>query len=160
MKTFHDFSLKKITGEELPLSSFKDKVVLLVNVASKCGYTNQYLGLQELYTAYQQRGFTVLGVPCNQFGAQEPGTEVEIKNFCSTTYDVTFPMSSKIEVKGKQQHPLYEWLTNDEARYPGDIGWNFSKFLIGKNGEVLKRFDSGDKPTDDKVLAAIEEALG
>lgn len=160
MKTFHDFSLKKITGEELPLSSFKDKVVLLVNVASKCGYTNQYLGLQEVYTAYKKRGFTVLGVPCNQFGAQEPGTEAEIKNFCSTTYDVTFPMSSKIEVKGKQQHPLYAWLTNDEARYPGDIGWNFSKFLIGKNGEVLKRFDSGDKPTDDKVLAAIEEALG
>lgn len=159
MKTFHDFSLKKITGEDLPLSSFKDQVVLLVNVASECGYTNQYKALQELYSMHQQKGFTVLGVPCNQFGGQEPGSEEQIQNFCSTKFKVTFPMTSKIDVKGKAQHPLYEWLTNDEARYPGDIGWNFAKFLIGKNGEVLKRFDSGDKPTEDKILDAVEGAL-
>jgi len=159
MKTFYDFSLKKITGEDLPLSSFKDQVVLLVNVASECGYTNQYTGLQELYTTYQQKGLVVLGVPCNQFGGQEPGSEEQIQNFCSTKFNVTFPMTSKIDVKGKAQHPLYEWLTNDEARYPGDIGWNFAKFLIGKQGEVLKRFDSGEKPNDDKILDAVEAAL-
>lgn len=160
MKTFHDFSLQKITGEELPLSSFKDHVVLLVNVASQCGYTNQYLGLQELYATYKKRGLIILGVPCNQFGGQEPGTEAEIQNFCTTKFEVTFPMTSKIDVKGKTQHPLYTWLTNDEARYPGDIGWNFAKFLIGKKGEVLKRFDSGTKPTDDDLMEAVEEALG
>ena len=160
MTTFHDFSLKKITGDVLPLSSFNDHVVLLVNVASQCGYTNQYLGLQELYATYNKKGFVVLGVPCNQFGAQESGTEAEIENFCTTKFKVTFPMASKIEVKGKKQHPLYAWLTNDSARYPGDIGWNFAKFLIGKNGEVLKRFDSGTKPTDDDLMEAVEEALG
>jgi glutathione peroxidase len=159
MNTFHDFTLQKINGEPLPLVDFKDHVVLLVNVASECGYTKQYTGLQEIYDMYKNKGFVVLGVPCNQFGGQEPGTEAEIENFCTTKFNVTFPLTSKIEVKGKQQHPLYAWLTNDEARYPGDIGWNFAKFLIGKNGEVLKRFDSGDKPNSEEVITAIETAL-
>lgn len=159
MTTAHDFSLQKIGGGELALSTFKGQVILLVNVASECGYTKQYQGLQDIYDQFKERGLVVLGVPCNQFGGQEPGTDEQIQQFCTTKFNVTFPMSSKIEVKGKQQHPLYAWLTNDEARYPGDIGWNFAKFLIGKNGDVLKRFDSGDKPTDDKVLAAIEKAL-
>jgi glutathione peroxidase len=157
MSTAHDFTLASISGGDLPLKQFAGKVVLLVNVASKCGYTKQYTGLEALYKEMASKGVVVVGVPCNQFGGQEPGTEAEIQSFCSTKYDVTFPMTKKIDVKGAAAHPLYQWLTAETGGAP--IGWNFAKFVIGKDGKVAKRFDSGATPEGADVRGAIAAAL-
>lgn len=149
--------LKDIDGKPASLADYSGKVVLLVNVASKCGYTPQYKGLEELQQKYKSKGFTVIGVPSNDFGGQEPGSAKEIKEFCSSTYNVTFPLMEKIQVKGEGKHPLYEALTGKDAAYPGEIKWNFGKFLIGADGKVIKRYGSGDKPED--IAKDIEAAL-
>ena len=143
-----DFTLKDIDGKDLDLSKFKGKVVLLVNVASECGFTPQYEGLQELYTKYENDGLVVIGVPSNEFGRQEPGTNEEIKKFCSSKYKVTFPMTSKVVVKGKEQVPLYKSLTSRETnpKLSGDIGWNFEKFLIGRDGQGGRADSSRQSP--------------
>jgi len=161
MTSAHQFTHKTIDGDERSLSDYRGKVALVVNVASRCGLTPQYTALEELYRGFREQGLVVLGFPCNQFGAQEPGSEDEIKQFCSTRYDVTFPMFSKLDVNGKQRHPLYAWLTSQPTapEGPGDISWNFGKFLIGKNGEVIARFSPKTAPTDPKVVEAIEAAL-
>lgn len=157
----YDFTVKGLDGENIPLRTFKEKVLLLVNVASKCGYTYQYEALQKLYERYQPRGLEILGFPANDFFWQEPGTDQEIRSFCSTTYGVTFPLSTKISVKGKSIHPLYAYLTSRESnpRFGGKITWNFNKFLVGRGGEVLDRFDTKIEPLDPRVIAAVESAL-
>ncbi len=155
----YDIPLKDIDGNPASLKAYRGQVLLLVNVASRCGLTPQYTQLEALQKKYADRGFTVLGFPCNDFGAQEPGTPEEIKTFCSTKYSVTFPLFEKIHVKGPGQHPLYTALTGPDAKFPGEIKWNFGKFLIGKNGEVLHRFDPRTPPNDPAVIAAIEAAL-
>jgi glutathione peroxidase len=150
--------MKGIDGKPVDLGSYKGKVVLVVNVASRCGYTKQYDGLQKLYDSHKDKGFVILGFPANDFGAQEPGTDAEIAEFCSTKYAVTFPMFSKITVKGDGKAPLYKALT--EAADPkGEVGWNFEKFLIGKNGTVIARFKSGVTAEDPRLVKAIEAAL-
>jgi len=153
--------MKDIDGKDRPLSEFAGKVLLIVNVASKCGFTPQYKNLQALYTRHKERGFEILGFPANDFGRQEPGTEAEIKSFCTTNYGVSFPMFSKITVKGKDIHPLYAFLTEKESnpQFPGKITWNFNKFLIGRDGKILKRFDSKVKPESPELEQAIEGAL-
>ncbi len=161
VKSVYDFALKTIDGKELKFDSLKGKVVLLVNVASKCGYTPQYTGLQALYAKYKDQGLVVLGVPANNFGGQEPGTETEIKEFCTLKYNVTFPLTAKVSVKGADIDPLFAFLT-DKAIHPttgGDLSWNFNKFLIDRTGKVVARYASGDKPEDAKVTQAIEAAL-
>ncbi|HEX8524304.1 MAG TPA: glutathione peroxidase [Tepidisphaeraceae bacterium] len=150
-----DFTVQDIDGKDVNLNTYKGKVVLFVNVASKCGYTPQYKGLQSLYEKYKDQGLVILGFPANNFKGQEPGTNEEIKNFCASKYNVTFPMMSKISVKGDDQHPLYKLLTTEK----GEVTWNFNKFLVDKNGKLLEHFDSKVKPTDDKLTAAIEKAL-
>jgi glutathione peroxidase len=157
--TVYDFEVKNINAESVSLGQWRDKVLLIVNVASKCGFTSQYTGLEELEKKYGPRGFAVLGFPCNQFGAQEPGDEEEIKNFCQMSFGVTFSMFSKIDVNGDQAHPLYEYL-KDKA--PGLLGtkavkWNFTKFLIGKDGLPIKRFAPQDKPQE--IAGEIENLL-
>ena len=137
MAPVQEIALKDIDGKPTNLGAFAGKTVLLVNVASKCGYTPQYEQLEAVYKKYKDRGFTVVGVPCNDFGSQEPGTNDEIKQFCSSKYDVTFPLMDKIHVKGPEQHPLYAYLTGKGAAFPGDIKWNFGKFLIGPDGKIL-----------------------
>lgn len=155
MSTFYDFSAKTIDGEEQSLQAYEGKLVLVVNVASKCGFTSQYTGLESLYQTYKEQGFEILGFPCNQFGEQEPGSDAEIKTFCSTTYPVSFPLFSKIEVNGPHAHPVYEFL-KEEA--PGILGskaikWNFTKFLVDRSGNVIKRFASRESAKDiEKVL--------
>ena len=159
--SIYDFTMKDIDGKDVKLDAYKGKVVMIVNTASKCGYTPQYEGLQKIYDKYKDRGFVVLGFPANNFMGQEPGTEAEIKEFCTLKYNVTFPMFSKISVTGTDQHPLYGFLTN-KATNPecaGDISWNFNKFLIDKNGKVVGRWGSKDKPEDAKVSEAIEAQL-
>ncbi len=158
---FFNFSLTTIDGEPAPLQQFHGKVVLIVNVASMCGYTPHYKQLQELHQRFGKQGLVVIGVPCNDFGAQEPGTNAEIKEFCSSQYGVTFPMMSKVVVKGKDKHPLYAWLTSGDGneKFAGDIPWNFEKFLIGKNGHILARFNYKTKPDDPAVISAIQSAL-
>ena len=151
--------LKDIDGKDTSLKAYNGKVLLLVNVASKCGYTPQYEGLEALYRKYKDRGLVVLGFPSNDFGSQEPGTEAEIKTFCASKYDVTFPMFSKVHVKGPEQHPLYAALTGSESPAPGPVKWNFGKFLIGKDGKFITRYDSATKPDDAKLTEAIETAL-
>jgi len=155
----HDFNARDIGGSEHALSEYKGKVLLIVNTASQCGFTYQYEGLEKLHRKYGERGFEVLGFPCNQFGAQEPGNAEEIKNFCSLTYDVTFPLFAKIDVKGPQQHPLYNHLTR--AKGGGllgrDIKWNFTKFLVGRDGKVLKRYPPTAKP--ETLVSDIERVL-
>ncbi|MCA1564438.1 MAG: glutathione peroxidase [Acidobacteria bacterium] len=160
-KTVYDFTLKNSKGQDVKLEEFRGKVVMLVNVASKCGYTPQYDGLQKIYERYKDRGFTVLGFPANNFGAQEPGTNEEIQEFCRINYGVTFPVFAKISVKGDDQHPLYKYLTERETNpaFAGEIKWNFNKFLVGRDGRIVARFDSADKPEDAKVTQAIESAL-
>jgi glutathione peroxidase len=156
-----DFTLNSIDGRPAPLSAYKGKVLLIVNVASKCGYTPQYSALESLYRKYKDQGLVVLGFPANNFMAQEPGTNAEIKQFCKNKYDVTFPMYSKISVKGDDQAPLYKFLT-DKSTDPkdgGEIKWNFTKFLVGKNGEILTRFEPAVKPDSTEVTEAIEGAL-
>ena len=154
-----EISLKDIDGKDTSLKAFDGKVVLVVNVASKCGLTPQYEALEKLYGQYKDKGLVIVGFPCNDFGAQEPGTAEEIKSFCSTKYKVTFPLMEKLHVKGAEQHPLYAALTGTDAKFPGDIKWNFGKFLVGKNGEVLQRFEPRTTPDDASVTAAIEAAL-
>jgi glutathione peroxidase len=154
-----EIPLVDIDGNPTSLKAYTGKVVLLVNVASKCGLTPQYTALEKTFRKYKDQGFVVLAMPCNDFGAQEPGTHEEIKEFCSTRYDVSFPMLGKAHVKGPNQHPLYKALTGDKAKFPGDIEWNFGKFLIGKDGEVLERYAPRTAPDDSKVIAAIESAL-
>lgn len=160
-KSVYDFTLKDAKGRDVKLAEFRGRVVLLVNVASKCGYTPQYEGLQKIYERYKDRGFTILGFPANNFGAQEPGTNEEIQEFCRINYGVTFPVFAKISVKGEDKHPLYKYLTARETNpeFAGEIKWNFNKFLVGRDGRVLARFDSGDEPEDAKVTQAIEAAL-
>lgn len=157
--SIQEIALKDIDGKDVSLKDYAGKVVLLVNVASKCGLTPQYNALEATYRKYKDQGFVVLAMPCNDFGSQEPGTEAEIKEFCSLNYDVTFPMLKKAHVKGPEQHPLYTALTGKDAKFPGDIEWNFGKFLIGRNGEVLQRFTPRTAPDDAAVVQAIETAL-
>jgi glutathione peroxidase len=160
-KTVYDFTLSSIDGQPAPLSAYKGKVVLLVNVASRCGFTPQYTALESVYEKYKDRGLVIVGIPANNFGAQEPGTNSEIKTFCSTKYHVTFPMMSKISVKGSDQAPLYQFLT-DRSAHPqtgGDIQWNFTKFLVGLDGHVLARFEPDVTPDSLQVTSAIENAL-
>jgi glutathione peroxidase len=157
--SIHEIAVKDIDGKDTTLSAYKGKVLLIVNVASKCGYTPQYKALEAVYEKYKDKGFSVLGFPCNQFGGQEPGTNEEIKQFCSSKYNVTFPLFDKIEVNGANRHPLYVTLAGKDSPYPGDIKWNFGKFLIGKDGKIIKRFESATKPDAPELTAAIEAAL-
>lgn len=157
--SLYDIPLKDINGKDTSLKGYKGKVMLIVNVASFCGNTPQYAGLENLYQKYKDKGFVVLGFPCNQFGKQEPGSNEEIKEFCSKKYNVTFPMFDKIEVKGANQHPLYKELSGKESPFPGDVGWNFGKFLVGRDGKILKRIDPRTKPESPEVVKAIEDAL-
>jgi glutathione peroxidase len=156
--SIYDFSAETLDGKPAPLSEWRDKVVLIVNTASKCGFTPQYAGLEALYSKYKDRGFVVLGFPCNQFGAQEPGDAAEIANFCSLTYDVDFPMMAKIDVNGPAAHPLYAYLKQARKGLLGSEGvkWNFTKFLIDRKGEVVKRFAPTDTP---QSLEGAVEAL-
>ena len=161
MNSIYDFTLKDIDRKEVNLGQYRGKVVLVVNVASRCGYTPQYEGLQKVYLKYKDRGFVILGFPANNFMAQEPGTDEEIKTFCSTKYNVTFPIFSKISVKGDDIHPLYKYLTSKDTNpdFGGDIKWNFSKFLLDKNGKIIARFEPKVTPESDPVIQAIEKAL-
>ncbi len=151
----YEFTMQSIDGQPTPLSSYKGKVVLAVNVASQCGYTPQYAGLEALYQKYKSKGLVIVGFPANNFGAQEPGTNDEIKAFCDRKYHVTFPMFSKISVKGSDQAPLYQYLTQKG----GEVKWNFAKFLVGKNGQVIRKFDSAVEPNSEELTKAIEAAL-
>ncbi len=161
-KSLYEFKVKDIDGKDVKLDTYKGKVVMIVNTASKCGNTPQYEGLQALYDKYKSQGFVVLGFPANNFMGQEPGTEKEIKEFCTLKYNVTFPMFSKVSVKGADQTPLYSFLTNQEADSGianGDVSWNFEKFLTDKNGKIIARFSPRTKPDDAKIVEAIEAAL-
>jgi glutathione peroxidase len=151
----YEFTMNSIDGKPLPLADFKGKVMLIVNVASKCGYTPQYEGLEAVYEKYKEQGLVIVGFPANNFLAQEPGTNEEIKTFCSTKYNVKFPLYSKISVKGEDKAPLYQFLTETG----GDIKWNFTKFLIDRNGKVIARFEPAVTPQSPEVTAAIEKAL-
>lgn len=152
----HEFTLNSIDGKPAPLSAYQGKVVLIVNVASRCGFTPQYAGLEALYEKYKDRGFAILGFPANNFGGQEPGTNEEIKTFCSSKYNVTFPMYAKISVKGDDKAPLYQFLT---AATGSEIQWNFTKFLVDKEGKVVARFEPKVTPDSPDVASAIEKAL-
>jgi glutathione peroxidase len=156
-----NFTLKDITGKPVELSQYQGKVVLLVNVASKCGYTPQYQGLQALYEKYGKDGLVVIGVPANEFGRQEPGTDAEIAKFCTAKYNVTFPMMSKVVVKGEGITPLYQFLTSKETnpKFAGDISWNFEKFLISRSGEVVGRYKSKVEPQSAELVQAIQAEL-
>ncbi len=151
----HEFTMNSIQGKPVSLKEFAGKPVLYVNVASRCGYTPQYKGLEELYRKYKAQGLVVVGVPANNFGAQEPGSDEDIATFCKRTYDVSFPMMSKVDVKGASMSPLYGYLT----KTGGDVKWNFTKFLVGKDGKVIERFEPGVDPLDGKLTGAIEKAL-
>src|SRR5437016_6980883 len=144
----HDISVKDIEGKATALKAYKGKVLLIVNVASKCGLTPQYKALEAIHEKYKDKGFSVLGFPCNQFAGQEPGTNEEIKQFCSTKYNVTFPLFDKVDVNGANRHALYVALAGKESPYPGDIKWNFGKFLIGRDGKIVKRFEPKTTPDD------------
>jgi glutathione peroxidase len=156
----YNFTLNSIDGKPAPLADYKGKVVLLVNVASQCGYTPQYSALESIYEKYKDQGFVILGFPANNFGAQEPGTNEEIKTFCTRKYSVTFPMYSKISVKGVDQAPLYSYLTKETGTgIAGDIKWNFTKFLVDRDGRVVQRFEPAVTPDSKEVTAAIEKQL-
>lgn len=157
--SLQEIPFKTADGKDSSLKDHAGKVVLIVNVASKCGNTPQYAGLEKLFLENAPKGFVILGFPCNDFGGQEPGTNDEIKAFCTQKYNVTFPILDKVHVKGPEQAPLYAALTGPDAKFPGDVKWNFGKFLIGKNGEVIARFDPRTKPEAPEVVAAIEAAL-
>ncbi len=161
MSSIYDFEAQQITGKDISLSEFKGKVMLIVNTASKCGFTPQFGGLEELHKAYTGKGLVVLGFPCNQFGSQDPGADGEIAEFCQVNYGVSFPMMGKVEVNGPAAHPLYKWLSSEARGLLGSksIKWNFTKFLVGKDGQVIRRYAPTDKPADlakdiDKALAA------
>jgi glutathione peroxidase len=151
--------VKDISGKDTKLADLGGKAVLVVNVASKCGYTRQYAGLESLYKAYKDKGLIVVGVPCNDFGGQEPGTEAEILSFCSSKYNVTFPLMGKVAIKGDAPHPLFSTLTGEAAGHPGPVKWNFNKFLIAKDGSLAARFDSKVEPESEELKAAIDKAL-
>src|SRR6202041_384913 len=158
--SIYDFTLPSIDGKPLPLANFKGKVVLVVNVASRCGFTPQYSALESTYEKFKDQGFVILGFPANNFGSQEPGTNQEIKTFCQTKYSVTFPMYAKVSVKGDDQTPLYAYLTTQaNPAAAGEIKWNFTKFLVDRNGNVVKRFEPDVTPDSPEVIAAIEKAL-
>lgn len=159
MTSIYDFSAKTITGKEQSLEVFKNKVLLIVNVASKCGFTPQYTGLEELYKKYKDRGFEILGFPCNQFGAQEPGSDSQISEFCSLTYGVSFPMFAKVDVNGDSTHPLYAYLKKQQKGLLGTeaVKWNFTKFLVDKQGKVIDRFAPQKEPAD--LASEIEKLL-
>lgn len=159
MKDFYDFPVQGIDGSQDILAPLRGNVTLAVNVASKCGYTPQYELLEQLYQELKEKKFTVVGFPCNQFGAQEPGTAQEIQNFCSLNYGVSFPLAAKIEVNGAGRDPLYAWLTAKENGFAGDIEWNFEKFLIDRSGRVICRYPSGQKPTDSAFLQDLADIL-
>lgn len=162
MSSLHDFTMKTIDGDERPLGDFKGKACLVVNVASKCGLTPQYDGLQQLYASYRDRGLEVLGFPCNQFGGQEPGSDADVKEFASTRYGVDFPLFSKIEVNGDGRAALYAWLTGEDAQPEGggDIKWNFTKFLVDRDGRLVARFGPRTAPDDPELRGAIDRTLG
>jgi len=157
----YDFTLKSIDHEPVSLSSYHGKVLLLVNVASKCGYTPQYAALEKLYATYKDKGLVVVGIPANNFMSQEPGTDAEIKTFCTNKYNVTFPMMSKVSVKGDDQAPLYSFLTSNstDPKFGGDIKWNFTKFLFDRNGKPVARFEPATAPDSPEVVSAVEAAL-
>lgn len=158
MTTAYDYDFTAIDGSALPMTTFRDKVVLVVNVASACGLTPQYDGLEQLYRDYRDQGLVVLGVPCNQFAGQEPGSEADIQEFCRTTFGVDFPMTSKVDVKGEGAHPFYKWAVA-EVGEPAEPVWNFHKLLVGKDGSLINVFGSRTTPDDTELKAAIEGAL-
>ncbi len=160
-RSVHEFTLKNIDGQDVKLDQYKGKVVMIVNTASRCGLTSQYEGLQKIYDTYKDKGFVVLGFPANNFMGQEPGTEAEIKEFCTLNYKVSFPMFAKVSVKGTDQHPLYTFLTHKDTNpeFSGDIGWNFEKFVLDKNGTTIARFSPRTLPDAPEVIAAIEKGL-
>jgi len=157
--SLYEIPLKDINGKDTSLKAYQGKVLLIVNVASYCGNTPQYQGLEVLQQKYKNQGFVVLGFPCNQFGKQEPGSNEEIKEFCSKTYSVTFPLFDKLDVKGAGQHPLYKELSGPGSPFPGDVKWNFGKFLVGRDGKIVKRIEPGVKPESPEVVKAVEVAL-
>jgi len=157
--SLYEIPLKDIHDQDVSLKRYQGKVLLVVNVASQCGLTPQYKALEAVHRKYKDWGFSVLGFPCNDFGAQEPGTHEEIQKFCSEKYDVTFPLFAKLHVKGGEQHPLYGALTGKDSPFPGEIKWNFGKFLISRDGRILKRFEPQTKPDAPEVIEAIEAAL-
>ena len=157
--SIYDIPLKDIDGKDISLKPNAGKVMLIVNVASKCGNTPQYKALEAIHQKYKDQGLVVCGFPCNQFGAQEPGTSAEIKEFCTMKYSVTFPMFEKLDVKGERRHPLYTLLAGKDSPFPGDVKWNFAKFLIGRDGKILNRFEPKTKPDSEEVTKAIETAL-
>ncbi|MBV8672563.1 MAG: glutathione peroxidase [Acidobacteriaceae bacterium] len=161
VKTIYDFTLKSIDGKPVSLSEYHGKVVMLVNVASKCGFTPQYAGLEKLYEKYKDQGFVIVGIPANNFMHQEPGTDAEIKQFCTRNYNVSFPMMSKVSVKGDDITPLYVFLTDKstDPKLGGEIKWNFTKFLFDRNGNPVARFEPDVKPESPEVVAAVESAL-
>jgi glutathione peroxidase len=161
-RSMYEFTMKDIDGKEVPLGKYRGQVAMIVNVASKCGLTPQYEGLQALYEKYKDRGFVILGFPANNFLGQEPGTEREIKEFCSLKYNVSFPMFSKISVKGADQHPFYSFLTNPKTdpEFAGDITWNFEKFLADRDGNIIARFSPRTMPDDPELVKTLESALG
>jgi glutathione peroxidase len=160
--SIYDFTMRSIDGRQVSLKSYSGKVVLLVNVASKCGFTPQYAGLEAVYEKYKDRGLVIIGIPANNFAQQEPGTDEEIKKFCSNKYNVTFPMMSKVSVLGDDETPLYQFLTSKSAnpQIGGDIKWNFTKFLFDRNGNPVARFEPAVKPDSPEVASAIEATLG
>lgn len=158
MQTIYDFPVKAANGQAKSMSEYKGKVLLIVNVASRCGYTPQYEGLEKLYQQYQAQGFQVIAFPCNDFGAQEPGTIEEIQQFCQTNYGVAFEVLDKASILGEQQHPLYRWLTAS-AQPDGDVKWNFEKFVISRDGSIVGRFPSKIAPDDPQLTDTIEQAL-
>jgi glutathione peroxidase len=157
-KKFFDLSINDINGQQLDLEKYKDKIILLVNVASKCGFTKQYTGLQELYEKYQEKGFVVIGIPSNQFGGQEPGSNEEIKDFCETNFNITFPITDKVNVKGDNLHEIYSWAKENHGKSTIPK-WNFHKILINKNGEVQNTFNSFTEPLSKKIIKEIESIL-
>ena len=160
-RSIYDVELRSLNGKQVKLSDYAGKVVLAVNVASKCGFTPQYAGLQTMHDRYSSRGFTVLGFPCNQFFHQEPGTADQIQEFCSLNYGVTFPLFAKLDVKGEAQHPLYSILSEaaDDSGKAGNVRWNFEKFLVGRDGRVARRFRSKVEPEDPRIIEAVESLL-
>lgn len=159
VNNLHQISVQDMTQKAVSLADYKGQVLLIVNVASKCGYTKQYTGLETLYGKYKNQKFNLLGFPCNDFGGQEPGTLEEIKAFCQSKFNVSFPLFDKVHAKGSEQHPLYKFLTTN-AVPPGEVAWNFEKFLVGKDGKIVARYKSGVKPDDADLAKAIEAELG
>ncbi len=159
MDNINDITVLDMNNKEVKLSDYNGKVLMIVNVASECGSTPQYKGLEEIYKEYNPKGFEILAFPCNDFGGQEPGTNEQIQNFCSSKYNVTFRLFDKIKVLGKDKSPLYERLTNNSVTEKGDVKWNFEKFLISKDGKIVKRFRTKVEPTSEEIISAIEREL-